>query len=244
MSNDQNFLARWSRRKRGVASDQGKQSKQIDFSDDVTPEAASASVASGENRLPFDPASLPAIQSIGVESDIRAFLEARVPDDMARAALRRVWSLDPAIRDFVGLSENSWDFNAPGAIAGFGPIDGKDVGRLLSRLLEEPDTNIVSVHPPVISASTDDLPESADVSSPAGRHATTNAEALASVSPKAQASDFEEIDVSNEPARPGRDVAPKAELSPSEGLSQISRRGHGGALPQLRKKRTDTLDSE
>ncbi|MCK1626803.1 DUF3306 domain-containing protein [Bradyrhizobium sp. 160] len=243
MSNDQNFLARWSRRKRGVATDQGKQSKQIDISDDVTSEAASASVASGENRLPFDPASVPAIQSIGVESDIRPFLEAKVPDDMARAALRRVWTLEPTIRDFVGLSENSEDFNAPGAMAGFGPIDGKDARRLLSRLLKEPDTDIVSVHPPVTSASTDDLPESADVSSPAGRHAT-NAEALASVSPKARVSDFEKIDVSNESARPGRDVAPQAELPPSEGLSQISRRGHGGALPQLRKKRTDTLDSE
>jgi hypothetical protein len=36
--------------------------------------------------------------------------------------LREIWR-DPAIRDFVGLSENSWDFTAPETIPGFGPIE-------------------------------------------------------------------------------------------------------------------------
>ena len=115
-----------------------------------------AALAQDENRLPFDPASLPTIESIGAESNIRAFLEAGVPGDLARAALRRAWSLDPAIRDFVGLSENSWDFNAPGTMAGFGPIDGEEVGRLLTRLLGEPDTIAAAVHPPVISPLAED----------------------------------------------------------------------------------------
>jgi hypothetical protein len=63
-----------------------------------------------------DAASLPPIGSIGAASDIRPFLEPGVPQDLARAALRRAWTVDPAIRDFVGLSENSWDFNASGAV--------------------------------------------------------------------------------------------------------------------------------
>ena len=29
---------------------------------------------------------------------------------------------DPVIRDFIGLSENSWDFNAPDGIPGFGSL--------------------------------------------------------------------------------------------------------------------------
>jgi hypothetical protein len=61
------------------------------------------------NILPFDPAGLSTIEPIGVELNVRAFLETGAPDDLVRAALRRAWSLDPAIRDFVGLSENSWD---------------------------------------------------------------------------------------------------------------------------------------
>src|SRR5262249_24839339 len=72
---------------------------------------------------PFDPTTLPPIESIGAETDIRAFLAPGVPPELTRAALRRVWTADPKIRDFVGLAENAWDFNAPNAIAGFGPLD-------------------------------------------------------------------------------------------------------------------------
>src|SRR5262249_57521793 len=54
---------------------------------------------------------------------IRPFLAPGVPAELIRAALRRVWATDPKIRDFVGLSENAWDFNAPNAIPGFGPLE-------------------------------------------------------------------------------------------------------------------------
>jgi Protein of unknown function (DUF3306) len=63
-----------------------------------------------------DAASLPPTGSIGAGSDIRLFLESGVPEDLARAALRRAWIVDPAIRDFVGLSENFWDFSGSDAV--------------------------------------------------------------------------------------------------------------------------------
>ena len=59
------------------------------------------------------------------------------------------------IRDFVGLSENSWDLNAPGAMAGFGPIDKDEVARLVMRLLGEPDATAVAAHPPTSPSQTD-----------------------------------------------------------------------------------------
>jgi hypothetical protein len=68
----------------------------------------------------FDPASLPPIESISAGTDIRAFLRPGVPAALKGAALRRAWTADPTIRDFIGLSENSWDFNAPDSIPGFG----------------------------------------------------------------------------------------------------------------------------
>jgi hypothetical protein len=77
----------------------------------------------------FDPASLPPIESITAETDIRAFIAAGVPAELTRAALRRVWTSDPKIRDFVGLADYDWDFNAPGAMAGFGPLEGADALR-------------------------------------------------------------------------------------------------------------------
>ena len=233
MSNDADFLARWSRRKHDAATDKIKQEKQIETSNSVASETDPASLEPGENILPFDPASLPAIESVGAESNIRAFLETGVPVDLARAALRRVWSLDPAIRDFVGLSENSWDFNAPGAMAGFGPIDGEEVGRLLTRLLGEPDTKAAALHPPVISPPTDDSQKLAVVSDPV-EHQATSAESAMLVSAKAQQPDFKEIDVASDMTQYGGAVAPQSEFTTSADLSPTLRRGHGGALPQLR----------
>ena len=64
----------------------------------------------------LDLANLPPVESIGSGSDIRPFLAPGVPADVTRAALRRAWSTDPAIRDFVGLSEDSWDVNEPDGV--------------------------------------------------------------------------------------------------------------------------------
>jgi hypothetical protein len=85
----------------------------------------------------FDAANLPPIESIGAGSDIRPFLAPGVPADLTRAALRRAWSADPTIRDFIGLSENSWDFNGPDAVPGFGSQTTDDAGRLLARVPEK-----------------------------------------------------------------------------------------------------------
>ena len=70
----------------------------------------------------FDLASLPSLDSITAATDIRAFLAPGVPKELARAALRRAWSADPAIRDFKGLAENDWDFTDPTAMPGFGAL--------------------------------------------------------------------------------------------------------------------------
>lgn len=136
MSGPENFLARWSRRKRDAAEDTSatKPDTAPDASAETTqaredprPDGAALAEPGGElPELSFDPASLPPIESITAESDIRAFLAPGVPAELTRAALRRVWTTDPNIRDFIGLSENSWDFNAAGSIGGFGPLEMTD----------------------------------------------------------------------------------------------------------------------
>jgi hypothetical protein len=234
MSNDTEFLARWSRRKHHAATDKIRQSKSESTSDDIV-SGISAALAQGESRLQFDPASLPTIESVGAETNIRAFLEAGVPGDLARAALRRVWSLDPAIRDFVGLSENSWDFNAPGAMAGFGSIDGEEVGRLLTRLLGEPDTTAAAVHPRIMSPLAEDSQKPAGEFDPVEDQAT-NAESGA----RGQQLDIDEIDIAGDVAQQRRATAPQSELTLPKCLSLALRQRHGGALPQLpSRKRAD-----
>jgi hypothetical protein len=102
MSGDESFLARWARRKRGAAPTARGQPKPENTPDGAASEAAAASVAPEETLSLFDPASLPPIEAIGAGSDIRPFLAAGVPADLTRAALRRAWSADPAIRHFIG----------------------------------------------------------------------------------------------------------------------------------------------
>jgi hypothetical protein len=152
MSDPENLLARWSRRKIGSRAD----ARDVDATVQKDGEAAapcSGSVPPVESPTPVDLASLPALDSIGAETDLRAFLVRGVPAELARAALRRGWSADPAIRDFVGLSENSWDFNVPGGIPGFGALEPGEIQRLLARLTGE-----VEVNDPVAPASAAPVP--------------------------------------------------------------------------------------
>src|SRR5262249_4877737 len=97
-----------------------------------TPSDATAPPSSGET---FDLTQLPSIDSIGANTDVTAFLRPGVPSELTRAALRRAWSSDPAIRDFIGLVENGWDFNDPSAMPGFGPISPEEVARLTAQII-------------------------------------------------------------------------------------------------------------
>ena len=134
MSKEQ-LLARWSRR---------KQEAKADHAEPAPEKAAEVGVpvpSDGTAAEPVPPvtdlSSLPPIDSIDAATDITAFLRKGIPQELSRAALRRAWSADPAIRDFVGLAENAWDFNDPNAMAGFGPLDysAEQVDALVLRIV-------------------------------------------------------------------------------------------------------------
>src|SRR6202047_5041064 len=125
MKGPDRFIQRWARLKRA--------------SDSAGEKAASSSVetaaappqAEGAPDRPFEPASLPSLEQIVADTDIGAFLQSGVPAELTRAALRRAWVSDPAIRDFIGIAENQWDFNDPNAIPGFGPLPESDNAQAL-----------------------------------------------------------------------------------------------------------------
>lgn len=128
MSEREKFIERWSRRKQ-EAENEAKQSDAIEPKSNVAdpsagePREENSALPAQEDRPAFDPKSLPPLDSISATTDIRAFLAAGVPEELKQAALQRAWRADPAIRDFIGLSENSWDFNDPNGIHGFGPLE-------------------------------------------------------------------------------------------------------------------------
>src|ERR1700731_2313206 len=143
MNNPENFLTRWSRRKFAAAAE-SEETKSSAASSRAAPQAAVGSertagaersdggshippgIASDTAEPPFDPLSVPPIESITADTDIRGFPGPGVPPELTPAPLRRSWAAAPKIRDFVGLADYDWDFNAPGSMAGFGPLEMTD----------------------------------------------------------------------------------------------------------------------
>jgi hypothetical protein len=159
MSAPENFFSRWSRRKR-ADSQPAQQSAATVATDEPASGAATVPQQPAANandgalplpELPFDISKLPPIESITAGTDIRGFLAPGVPAELARAALRRAWTADPAIRDFVGLAENSWDFNSPDGIAGFGPLEMTE--ELRRRIAEMVGRSLVTQSPEAPSAA-------------------------------------------------------------------------------------------
>ena len=147
MTEPENFVSRWSRLKR-----ESEKEPKTELIESAPPSDAMATTMAGEEEAAavlrgtdapapqnFDPASLPPIDSITAGTDIRSFLQSGVPATLTRAALRRAWVSDPAIRDFIGIAENQWDFTDPTAIPGFGLLRETDdmpslVAQALGRL--------------------------------------------------------------------------------------------------------------
>jgi len=231
MSDAEAFLARWSRRKRDTAPDGREHSNPKNAHSDAASDASSAALSPREAQAPVDPASLPSIETIDAASDIRAFLAAGVPADLTRAALRRAWSSDPAIRDFVGLSENSWDFNASGAMPGFGPIDSEEVGRLITRLLGEPDTTHVTARSTADSPTneTQELasgpnPDLVEEIQPVARPTAPTPAVDQHPRPRAAAGAINDVNQGGNASRYGSVSSRNGPPTP--------RQGHGGALPK------------
>ena len=127
---NEGFLSRWSRRKRAVVEGRAPEEPTLPAPVEAKPEAPPA-----EPEDDFDLNTLPPIESLTIESDFKAFLHRKVPLELRSAALRRAWSLDPAIRDFIGPADYAWDFNAPDGVPGFALELGGDAMKLLSHAL-------------------------------------------------------------------------------------------------------------
>jgi hypothetical protein len=216
---DEEFLARWSRRKREakVAADAPAPAQTAE-----TPNPASPVTAEDPANAELDLSSLPPIDSITAATDVTAFLRQGIPQDLSRAALRRAWAADPAIRDFVGLAENAWDFNDPHAMPGFGPLDCSE-----ERLAALVDRIVGGVRSAADSLT---IPEQKDASPSADSNREPLLESRASEA-VADLSPAEEISSDEPPSAPAA-VQPKAPQSVESDRTSPWRRTHGSALPR------------
>jgi hypothetical protein len=213
---EEDFLARWSRRKREAKADMpsSETARPVEAGDTHVP-------PDGEQGEPdVDLSSLPPIDSITAATDITAFLRKGIPQELTRAALRRAWTSDPVIRDFVGLAENAWDFNDPAAMPGFGPLDctAAELSALVDRIV----------------GGVRDVVESLP-----GGDASGDAAAEKAAPEREIAQQIRSATARNNPEAPARGA--RAESAPSVVASQqvtvetgepVPRRRHGGALPR------------
>jgi hypothetical protein len=216
MTEREDFLARWSRLKRAGAA----------ASSD--PGANGAANASAD----FDIASLPPIESLTAESDIRPFMQAGVPAQLQQAALRAAWVADPAIRDFIGIADSQWDFNDPTAMPGFGPLGGAENAELFAQRVAQLRTG-----PATLSAIADRLPQLAGPR----RDGQLDRVWLSGAAPQTTLDGVE----TNSPAAPERAIATVSRSDPQPELAAVTRphpqldpqqppgvRRHGSALPK------------
>jgi hypothetical protein len=113
------FLARWSQRKLEVRQPQTSVPGSVEGVEPVAQRPADAEPALTAEEIE----ALPKVEELTPESDISVFLRRGVPDMLRNAALRRMWSLDPAIRNYVGDARDyAYDWNVPGGVPGNGPL--------------------------------------------------------------------------------------------------------------------------
>jgi hypothetical protein len=223
MTEPDNFISRWARLKR----ESGGQRRETPLSVEVPADHAETSVARPQGDAaveePFDPASLPSIEAITADTDIRAFLQSRVPAALTRAALQRAWAADPAIRDFIGIAENQWDFNDPNAMPGFGPLQADNGPTLLAGAIgtsNDGPRTILEISSSVgqrPSAATDDEPAPADRSVRETPYELPPADT--GISGSSTADNSASVLTEKEQAIKGNEPSP-------------NRRCHGGALPR------------
>ncbi|MBR1122020.1 DUF3306 domain-containing protein [Bradyrhizobium lablabi] len=229
MTGTDNFLLRWARLKR-------ESNARHEIDDGHPPmgsapqgtaparsEAAAAQpstdAAAGE---PFDPSTLPSIEAITAETDIRGFLQSGVPLELSIAALRRAWTSDPAIRDFIGIAENQWDFNDPNSIPGFGPLGaaGDKPARLTQILGEFEKLPEASSQPSTSEAL---APSRETVASYPAEHGEQKVVELASA-------DTDACRLSNQPRATDPETEPAVPVDGHD--NSRNRRRHGSALPR------------
>jgi hypothetical protein len=180
----------------------------------------------------FDLASLPSLDSITAITDVRAFLTPGVPADIARAALRRAWAADPAIRDFKGLAENDWDFTDPNAMPGFGALPpGTDIKKMLAQIFgdnEKPASADAAADKPAVAEATDSAEQTAPPSSLSDASAPGEKEEL---SPPEITTGGQQI-VQPDFVQRDNNTASHNNTSGDDSEEPKNRRHHGSALPQ------------
>jgi hypothetical protein len=211
---DDTFFSRWSKRKRAAIDEtQTDAPATAPIAEPTTVPDAPETESLSEEEL----AALPSLEELTPETDIRPFLRKGVPQAMRNAALRKMWMLTPAIRDYKNPAvDYAWDWNTPGGVPGDGVAPTPARAAEMLRELMAPRRNAAPANTPETDEKESTPAHDPDVVS-APQNAATGADHTASTQPS---------------------FAAKAETQPektkviqSSNEEPPPRRRHGSALP-------------
>ena len=161
MAAEPDFLTRWSQRK-AAARRGGAAAPEPEM---PAPENPALAETTAVEAPAAEPPPLPDPATLVAESDFRAFLAKGVPGDLRRAALRRLWRVNPIINSLDGLDDHyvTQDFTDAATVVP-GLRTAYRVGRTMldvAKRLEK-------------GADADPTPRAAEAPEPAGEPAETD----------------------------------------------------------------------
>lgn len=223
------FLSRWSRAKRAAAL---QPDEAVDPLADAPQDDADApgDAPQGEEEVDADYiAALPSLDDITKGTDLSAFMRKGVPHALRNAALRRMWTVDPVIRDHLDVARDYfWDWNAPGGVPGGGGIvSAKSAAGMLKDIIgareEEPPLQAEEAAGPVADA--DEAPAGPPGETPLNAVESAPEDAADRVLDTSDAQTRKDATARSAPSP--QDWPPRQDRPPSI----EPRRRHGGALP-------------
>jgi hypothetical protein len=213
MSSQSNFLSRWSRLKR--ESEARPTGSEVAAEPPHTAELGEAESSAIRELPPEELAALPPLEDLTPETDLAPFMRVGVPASLRNAALRRMWALDPTIRDRVGDAlDYAYDWNLPGSVPGSGALlASDDVQAMLRAIIGGPEPERSDgTHAKLGEVAVEQAPEAAP-------------EAEVSAGPQAE---WAPALSHGTPAKVQESVTGSAKAAPKE-VAQVRR--HGGATP-------------
>lgn len=106
---DDDFLSRWSRRKRSVADEEAA-SEPVAAEDDTQEAEPQSPEQEGELLAKLN---LPSPESLKPGDDFSAFMADAVPQFLRKRALRVLWRSNPVLANLDGLNDYDDDFRSP-----------------------------------------------------------------------------------------------------------------------------------
>jgi Protein of unknown function (DUF3306) len=208
------FLDRWSRRKQLV------QRESIETPVIAPPEALQAEDDAGQ--LP-----LPSLDDIIPGSDVAAFFQKHVPDELRTAALRKLWITDPEIKGFIEMADYQWDFNNPDSIPGWSStLEGYDIKSMVENVFGRPAQP--ATLSPQVTENDDDSAET-----PAGAALDAPSPAGSSLRRLGENADKSDTSIPVDVPLPEQLIQNGAvqKTQTESDVYEVARKRHGGALP-------------